>query len=113
MMIFASIKPVFQNFRMRYFFMPSLTTHGSGRIDGQVEKELTQALEISRSSVHQSNKLRRQSGQQNWKEAANLNLFASDQYNDHLKHANHLSIGSNKLFKLALQRALVLMQQHG
>lgn len=47
--------------------------------------QATQALEISRSSAHQSNKLRRQSGQQNWKEAANLNLFASDQYNDHLK----------------------------
>lgn len=47
--------------------------------------QATQALEISRSSVHQSNKMRRQSGQQNWQEAANLNLFASDQYNDHLK----------------------------
>lgn len=39
MMTFVSIKPAFQHFRMRHFFMPRLTTHGSGRIDGQVEKE--------------------------------------------------------------------------
>lgn len=39
MMAFVSTKPAFQHFRMRYFFMPRLTNHGSGRIDGQVEKE--------------------------------------------------------------------------
>lgn len=45
----------------------------------------TKQLELSKSALHQSNDLRRQSGQQIWQETAGLNLIASDQYNDHLR----------------------------
>ena len=40
MMTFVSMKSTFEHFRMRQIFMPRLITHGSGQIDGWVEKEL-------------------------------------------------------------------------
>lgn len=47
--------------------------------------ERTKQLELSKNALHQSNDLRRQSGQQIWQKTAGLNLIASDQYNDHLR----------------------------
>ena len=52
---------------------------------GRGGKKIANALCKYYFAIHQSNELRRQSGQQIWQQATGLNLYASDQYNDHLR----------------------------